>query len=91
VGTWKGLKVGMDATTRLERTFKEVLALDDDVDIEALEYRGIEQWDSVAHMELVAAIEEQFDVLLETDDVLNLSSFGKAVKILEALGVDFSA
>lgn len=39
-----------------------------------LQYQGVELWDSVGHMTLVAALEDVFDVMLETDDIVDLSS-----------------
>lgn len=74
--------------SRLASVFREVFELDDDVDVETLEYRGIEQWDSVAHMQLVSAIEDEYDVMLDTDDVVAMSSFKEAQRILERLGED---
>ena len=38
-----------------------------------LQYQGVELWDSVGHMTLVAALEDVFDVMLETDDIVDLS------------------
>lgn len=47
-----------------------------------LEYQGIQAWDSVGHMNLVAALEEAFDIMLDTDDIIDLSSFEKGKEIL---------
>lgn len=74
--------------SRLAEVFREVFDLDDDVEVEGLQYRGIEEWDSVAHMQLVAAIEDEYDVMLDTDDVTDMSSYEEAVRILKALDVD---
>ena len=74
--------------SRLADVFREVFELDDDVDVRGLQYRGIEEWDSVAHMQLVAAIEDEYDVMMDTDDVTDMSSYKEAVRILEKLGVD---
>lgn len=49
---------------------------------EKLEYQGIAEWDSVGHMELVAAIEDVFDIMMETDDIIDFSSFVKGKDIL---------
>lgn len=54
-----------------------------------LEYQGIEAWDSVGHMTLVAAIEDSFDVMLDTDDIIDMSSFEKAQTILKKYDVEF--
>jgi acyl carrier protein len=56
-----------------------------------LAYNAITEWDSVGHMTLVAEIETAFDIMLETDDILGMSSVGKAAEILIRYGVSFDA
>jgi len=70
--------------------FREGLALPDDVDVLALEYRAVPEWDSVGHLGLVALLEERFDIMLDTDQVIDMSSFQRAREILETHGVEFS-
>lgn len=74
--------------TRLKSAFIEALGIDpEETDWASLKYRGIREWDSVAHMQLVAEIEDSFDIMLETDDVIGLSSFEVAKEILARYGV----
>ena len=47
-----------------------------------LEYNTISQWNSLAHMALVAEIENQFDIMLDTDEIIGMSSVAKAIEIL---------
>lgn len=47
-----------------------------------LQYQQIELWDSVGHMTLVANLEDAFDVMMETDDIIDLSSYEKGKEIL---------
>lgn len=47
-----------------------------------LKYQDIPAWDSVGHMGLVASIEGAFDIMLEADDIIDLSSFEKGKEIL---------
>ncbi len=47
-----------------------------------LKYQDIESWDSVGHMSLIAAIEEAFDIMMDTDDIIDLSSYEKGKEIL---------
>lgn len=54
---------------------------------ESLAYNSIVEWDSVAHMALVAALEDHYSILLDTNDILDLSSFEQAVQILRKYGV----
>ena len=74
---------------RLKNVFVKALGLDaDSTDWASLAYRGAPEWDSVAHMQLVAEIEDTFDIMLETEDVIGMSSFEVAKEILAKYGVD---
>ena len=67
----------------LKQVFAESLGIDQSLVVDSLEFNSILEWDSVAHMTLVAAIDRMFDVTLETEDVINMSSFGAAKEILK--------
>ena len=55
-----------------------------------LEYQQVASWDSVGHMGLVAALEDAFEIMMDTDDIIDLSSFEKGMEILSAnYGIDF--
>ena len=47
-----------------------------------LEYASIPQWDSVAHMSLIVCLEDEFDIMIDIDDVIDMSSFKKAKEIV---------
>lgn len=47
-----------------------------------LKYQDIEAWDSVGHMGLIAALEDTFDIMLDTDDIIDFNSFEKGKEIL---------
>ena len=55
-----------------------------------LEYQSINEWDSVGHMGLMASLEESFDIFLETDDIIDFSSFKKGIDILKKYDVDIT-
>lgn len=74
-----------DLTPRLRAVFVDALALDETVDVERLAFRDVPAWDSVGHMALVAAIEDEFGVQLDTDQVIDLSSFAVARDLLAGL------
>jgi len=57
--------------------------------LESLEYQGINEWDSVGHMNLVAVLEEYFDIMMDTDDIVDLSSFNKGLEILKKYEIEF--
>lgn len=81
----------MSNVARLEGAFVEALSIPKDSDFASLAYRSIDEWDSVAHMQLVSEIEDTFDVMLETQDVIDMSSFVKAQEILGKYGVTFGS
>lgn len=58
-------------------------------DTENLKYQDIPAWDSVGHMTLVAAIEEAFDIMMDTEDIIDLSSYEKGKEILVKYDVEF--
>jgi acyl carrier protein len=67
---------------RVKAVFMECLGIPSDIVIDELEYASIPQWDSVAHMSLIIALEDEFDIMIETDDVIDMSSFKMAVEIV---------
>lgn len=71
--------------TNLEKyksAFKEALEIDESIIGDDLVYGNIVEWDSVGHMRLMAEIEDAFDIMLETEDILDFSSFTKGKEIL---------
>ena len=74
---------------RYVKVFTDTFDVDSSA-LETLEYQGIESWDSVGHMGLIAAIEDEFDIMMETDDIIDLSSFKKGMEILSTkYGIEF--
>jgi len=74
---------------RLRETFRTALDLPADAPVDDLQYQDNEKWDSLAHMSLVATNEDEFSIMIDTDDVINMSSFAEAVRILGKYGVNF--
>ena len=54
----------------------------------ALVYGQSAAWDSVGHMTLVANLEDAFDIMMEMDDIIDLSSFEKGKEILRKYDVE---
>lgn len=52
--------------------------------LENLKYQDVPLWDSVGHMTLVANLEDAFDIMMETDDIIDLSSYANGKEILAA-------
>ncbi len=67
---------------KLVSIFSNTLGIPSQSVTDNLKYSEIPEWDSVAHMTLIAAIEQEFDVMIDAEDVIDLSSFLKAKQIL---------
>ena len=72
----------MAVKTKVFKAFKEALDVNDSIDTSQLVYREFPAWNSVGHMSLIAALETEFDTMLETDDILAMNNFSKAVEIM---------
>ena len=72
---------------KLMKVFSTSLGIDLSEVNDNLEYNTISQWDSVGHMALVATLEKEFDVMFDTDDIIDMSSVRKAKEILLKNGV----
>lgn len=74
---------------KYEQVFCESLELTKE-QLPGLEYQQVANWDSVGHMELVAALEDTFDIMMDTGDIIDLSSFEKGKEILASnYGIEF--
>ena len=78
----------MSKVKKYSEIFKTALNIGDDKLNENIKYNEIEEWDSIGHMTLVAALEEEFKITIETDDIIDFSSFKKGIEILKKYNVD---
>jgi len=74
----------MDSNTKYKQAFLDGLLIDDSALAGNLEYNAITEWDSIGHMSLVAELEDKFDIMMEMDDIIEMSSFEKGKEILES-------
>ncbi len=81
----------MNNSDKLKVAFAQALGIPMETNFETLKYQGIVEWDSVAHMQLINEIEATFDIMLPTEDVIDMSSFSKACEILAKHGVSIDA
>jgi acyl carrier protein len=74
---------------KLVEAFVTSLGVSDDLVKDGLEYNSISEWDSIGHMTLIAELEAAFDVMLDTDQIIDMSSVAKAKEILSTHDVKF--
>lgn len=78
----------MNNNEKLINAFTTALGIEAESVTDDLTYNTIPQWDSTAHMVLIAEIENVFDVMLDTDDIIDLSSVAQAKIILQKYDVN---
>lgn len=72
---------------KYNKAFKRILKKEGE-ELKDLRYRGIPAWDSMGHMNLMGELEEFFDIMLDTQDVLAFTSYEKGKEILAKYGVE---
>lgn len=78
----------MSNRNKYDEIFKEVFEIEADQLNDQLEYQSIEAWDSVGHMSLMAALEDEFDIMLEMDDIVDFGSYLTGIETMKKYGVD---
>ena len=72
----------MNNIEKYKKIFIESLSIDSSSFNEKIKYNEITEWDSIGHMTLMSGLEEGFSISLETDDIVDFSSFKKGKEIL---------
>ena len=56
--------------------------------VDGLTFQSVPEWDSIGHMGLIAALEEAFEIVFDTDDIVDFSSYEKGKEILKKYDVE---
>ena len=78
----------MSSLKKYSEIFKNSLNISADKVNGNLKYNEIDEWDSIGQMTLMAALEEEFKISLETDDIVDFSSFKKGIEILKKYNIN---
>mgnify|MGYP001212442196 FL=1 len=63
--------------------FSKSLSIDKKKFSEKIKYNDIPEWDSIGHMTLMSDLEDGFNISIDTDDIIDFSSFKKGIQILK--------
>ncbi len=77
----------MSAIQMYEKAFVETFGIEVG-QLPGLQYQGVSSWDSVGHMSLIASLEDAFGIELDTDDIIDFSSFEAGKSILKKYQVE---
>ena len=67
----------MDNKKKYQDIFIKSLSIGEGKFSNELKYNEIPEWDSIGHMTLISGLEEGFGISMETDDIIDFSSFKK--------------
>ena len=80
----------MSNKKKYQDIFIKSLAIDSKKFDENIKYNEIPEWDSIGHMTLISGLEEGFTISMETDDIIDFSSFKKGMNILKKYNVEIN-
>lgn len=74
---------------RYNQIFEKVLNVNSAMLNEKFTFADTPQWDSVAHLNLISELEDAFDIMFESNDILHYESYCNGINILKKYGVTF--
>ena len=78
----------MSDLDRYNDIFSQVLGVPVSALNEKFTFADVPQWDSVAHLSLISELEDAFDVMFDSEDILHYGSYEHGKEILRAMGVE---
>lgn len=76
------------ASDNLTEIFRDVLEIDDLALTPELSFRDIEEWDSFNHLNIIIAIEEQFQIQFKPEEIESITSVQDLVSLMKRCGFD---
>ena len=73
----------MKSKNKYIEIFIKSLSIDKKKFNEKIKYNDIPEWDSIGHMTLMSELEDGFNISIDTDDIIDFSSFKKGIQILK--------
>ena len=69
------------------KVFMDCFSVAEDVLNENFTYQCVAAWDSVGHMGMIAALEDAFGIMMETEDIIDFGSYTIGIETLKKYGV----
>jgi acyl carrier protein len=77
----------MSNKEKYDQVFIESFSIDSSQLNENFVYQCVPEWDSVGHMGMIAGLESAFDIMMETDDIIDFGSYTKGIELLAKYNV----
>lgn len=56
---------------------------------DAFSKNTVNEWDSVHQLNIIALLEESFDIMFDPEDIMAFASYSKGYEILQKYGIEF--
>ncbi len=73
---------------KLQEILSTALALPTDQITDDLAYQSVPEWDSMSHMILIAELESNYSITIETEDLLEMTDVTNVITGLKKYGVE---
>ena len=74
---------------KLNNIFCEIFSVDNVVLNAEFDRNSVENWDSVRQLSLISSVEDEFDIMLDAEDILEFTSYNNAMQIMAKYGIEF--
>ena len=78
----------MSTREQYDKVFITCFSVTQDVLNEDFVYQCVPSWDSVGHMGLIAALEEEFNIIMETEDIIEFGSYTIGIEKLKKYNIE---
>ena len=79
----------MSNSDKYKNIFMEIFSVDAEELNSNFNFQDVEKWDSLTHLTLISELEDAFEVMFETEDILHFGGYENGKKILARYGVEF--
>lgn len=74
---------------KYEKIFQNIFGVGSERLNSKFTFKNVEKWDSLTHLTLISELEETFDVIFETNDILHFGGYMNGIEILKKYGINF--
>jgi len=78
----------MTTLEQLVKIFADTFQVSTEQITDGFSSETVDNWDSVTQLSLVTTVEDTFDIMLDTDEILDFKSFSKAKEIIAKYGIN---
>lgn len=79
----------MSNREKYQQIFEEIFSVNGSELNEGFNFKDVDNWDSFTHLTLISELEDAFEVIFESDDILHFGGYMNGMEILKRYGVDF--